>query len=361
MLHMGLEQPRSLEELRQALEGSEQRFAVIVNALAEAVTIRAPDNHLIYANRAALELLDFDSVEALRDADPRALMGPYETAAEDGAEIRMEDLPSVRLLRGEEPGPLMLRSVQRATGEERWVVLKAAAVRDGAGTVQAAVTIIEDVTTAKRAALRMEFLAQASQVLASSLDYQQTLNNVAGLAVPQIADWCAVDLFAEDGTREPVAVAHSDPAKLAMAERLRGYEPERLDSDRGLGRVRSTGESLLYTAIPDELLVQAAVDAEHLSMLRTVGMCAALIVPLKAPARTIGALTLVSADSGRSFSQADVELAEQIAERAALAVENARLYRERAEVARTLQRSLLPEALPDVPGWGLLRPVEGWG
>ena len=109
----------------------------------------------------------------------------------------MEDLPSVRLLRGEQPEPLLLRSVNRATGEEQWALLKATAVRDPSGSIEAAVTIIEDVTAAKRAALRMEFLAQASQVLASSLDYQQTLRNVAGLAVPQIADWCAVDLFDE--------------------------------------------------------------------------------------------------------------------------------------------------------------------
>jgi PAS domain S-box-containing protein len=360
MPDMSFERPGSLEELREALEGSEQRFAVIVNALAEAVTIRASDNHLIYANRAALDLLGFASVQELREADPRALMGPYETAGEDGSEIRMDDLPSVRLLRGEEPEPLLLRSVVRATGEERWVVLKAAAVRDPQGAVQAAVTIIEDVTAAKRAALRLEFLAQASQVLASSLDYQQTLRNVAGLAVGQIADWCAVDLFSEDGTREHVAVAHSDPSKLEMAERLRRYEPEQLDPERGLGRVRHSSESLLYTEIPDELLVRAAVDAEHLQLLRSVGMRAALIVPMRVHERTIGALTMVSADSGRSFDQSDLELAEQIAERAALAVENARLYSERSEVARTLQRSLLPEALPDIPGWevaALYRPA----
>jgi serine phosphatase RsbU (regulator of sigma subunit) len=287
-------------------------------------------------------------------------MGPYETVAEDGAEIRMEDLPSVRLLRGEQPEPLLLRSVHRRTGEEQWVLLKATAVRDETGAIEAAATIIEDVTATKRSALRMEFLAQASQVLASSLDYQQTLRNVAGLAVPQIADWCAVDLFSEEGTREPVAVAHSDPGKLETARRLRAYEPEELDPDQGLGRVRRTGESLLYGEIPDELLVAAAVDEEHLRLLRAVGMRAVLIVPLKARSRTIGTLTMVSAESGRSFDRGDLEFAEQIAERAALAVENARLYSERSEVARTLQRSLLPEAHPEIPGWeiaALYRPA----
>ncbi len=334
--------------------------AVVMDALAEAVTIRGPEDRLVYANRAALDRLGFDTVEELRNADPQALMGLYEIAGEDGREIGMEDLPSVRLLRGEEPEPLLLRFVHRATGEEQWALLKATAVRDATGAVEAAVTIIEDVTAATRAALRMEFLARASQILAASLDYQETLRNVAGLTVPQIADWCAVDLFTADGAREPVAVAHSDPTKLETASRLRAYEPEKLNPDRGIGRVWSTGESLLYTEVPDELLVAAAVDDEHLRLLREVGMRAVLIVPMKARSRTIGALTMVSAESGRTFDRADLDFAEQIAERAALAVENARLYRERSEVARTLQRSLLPEALPEIPGWeiaALYRPA----
>jgi PAS domain S-box-containing protein len=332
-------------------EVAHSAFVSIVDALAEAVTIRGAGGHIVYANRAALDRLGFASVEELRHADPRALMGDYETTNEQGYEVAMEDLPSMRVLRDEEPEPLLVRHLNRHTGEERWALLKAAALRDAGGAVEAAVTIIEDVTAAKRSALRTEFLARASQVLASSLDYQVTLRNVAGLAVPQIADWCAVDLFDDAGGREPVAVAHTDPAKVHLAERLREFEPEELDPEQGLGRVRRTGEPLLYAEIPDELLVQAAVDAEQLTLLRAVGMRSALIAPMKGRGRTIGALTLVSAESGRTFNESDVEFAGQIAERAVLAVENARLYTERADVARTLQRSLLPEAVPEVPGW----------
>ncbi len=354
------ERQRLLEELQLALRGSEQRLDVVVNALAEAVTIRGLDNHLIYANRAALERLGFDSIEALRSADPRELMDPYGTWAEDGTPLRMEDLPSVHALGGEDPEPLTMRVINRSTGEEQWVVLKANAIRDASGATEAAVTIIEDVTASMRAAQRMEFLAHASRLLASSLDYQQTLGNVAGLAVPRVADWCAVDLFDERGRREPVAVAHSDPSKLAMAERLREYEPDTLDPERGLGRVRASGETILYNELPDELLEAAAVDGEHLRLLREVGMRAVLLVPMTVRGRTIGALSLISAESGRLFDGGDVELAEQIAEVAALAVDNARMYSERSSVAHTLQSSLLPKALPDLPGWeiaALYRPA----
>jgi serine phosphatase RsbU (regulator of sigma subunit) len=316
------------------------------------VTIRGRDDRLIYANQAALDRLGFASVEDLRDADPRALMGDYETRGENGQNIAMDDLPSVRLLRGERPEPLLLRSVNRATGEESWALLKTAALRDADGSLDAAVTIIEDVTASRRRTLRLELLAQTTnQVLASSLDYQETLRNVTSLAVPQIADWCALDLFNGEGGRESVAVAHTDPAKLAMAERLRAFEADELDPGRGLGLVRRTGESLLVKEIGDELLVEAAVDAEHLELLRGVGMRSALMVPMTVRGSTIGALTMVSAESGRAFDESDVEFAEQIARRAGLLVENARLYTERSEVARTLQRSLLPEALPEIPGW----------
>jgi PAS domain S-box-containing protein len=338
----------------------DQRLSVILDSLAEAVTIRAPNNHLVYANQAALDRLGFASVAELRAADPQALMGPYETTDEFGNELDMDDLPSVQLLRGETPEPLLMRSVNRDSGEESWVLLKATAVRDDAGEIESAVTIIADVTEATRATQRVEFLARIGELLASSLDYQQTLRNVAGLAVPQIADWCAVDLFDEDGGREPVAIAHSQPEKLQMAERMRSYDPERLDPEQGLGRVWRTGESLLYTQIPDELLVAAAVDEEHLRLLREVGMRAVLIVPLAVGSRTIGALTMVNSESGRSFGADDVEFAEQIASRSALAVESARLYSQRSTIARTLQNSLLPEAVPQIPGWevaALYRPA----
>ena len=354
------ERQRLLDDLERALAGSEQRLRTIVDSLAEAITIRGRDNRLIYANRAALERLGMESVEQLAAADPQALMGPYEILDEDGRELGMEDLPSVRLLRGESPEPLLMKTTDQRDGEERWVLLKAAAVRDERGEIDSAVTIIEDVTDTKRMQLRSEFLAQAGATLVSSLDYQQTLRNVAGLAVPQLADWCAVDLFDEDGVREPVAIAHVDPAQLELASQLRAYQPERVHPESGIGTMLRTGEPVLMAEIPDELLQRTAVDEEHLRLLRAVGMRSALVVPMAVRGRTIGALTMVSSSPARKFGQADLDFTMQLAERAALAVENARLYGERSEIARTLQNSLLPEALPEMPGWevaALYRPA----
>ena len=357
------EHGRLLDQLRRALHGSERRFDAIVGALSDPVTIRDREHRIIYANQAALAQLGFDSMEEVRETAPAQIMADYLVWDEHGNEVSMSDIPSVRILRGEPAEPLLIRTVNRDSGAQRWDLLKASPLLDDSGEVEATIMIIEDVTDQKRAERHGAFLGEVSDVLASSLDYQQTLRNVAQLAVPDIADWCAVDLFDEDGHRHPVALAHVDPARLKLAEELRQYEPERSDPDQGLGLVYRTGEPILYEAIGDEMLVQAAVDDRHLELLRAVGFRSAAIVPMRLGRKTLGAMTLVSAESRRVLDRFDLELAQQIASRAAVAIENSRLYSERSAIAHTLQQSLLPGQLPEIPGYELssmyLPAVEG--
>lgn len=347
------EHERLLEELRQTLRGSERRFEAVVGSLSDAVTIRDREHRFLFANRAAISHLGFESWEQLRKTPPAEIMKDYLVWGEDGREIAMEDIPSVRILRGEPAEPLLIRTLNRETHQQRWNLLKAAPLLDEHGEVEATITIIEEVTERKRAELRSVFLAQASAVLASSLDYEQTLRNVAELAVPDVADWCAVDLVDEHGDRKTVAVAHVDPDRLSLAEELRGYTPDRPDPERGIGRVLRTGEALLFPEVSDEMLLQSAVDERHLELLRAMQFRSVLIVPMRLGERTLGAMTLVSAESARTLDRFDVELAEQTAARAAVAIENSRLYSERSSIARTLQQSLLPEELPQVPGYDL--------
>lgn len=347
------ERERLVEELRQALLGSEQRFETTVGTLSDPVTIRDREDRIIYANEAALAHLGFESLEQLRSTPPGRIMADYVVTAEDGGDVPMEQIPSVRLLRGEPAEPLVIRTISRESGAERWLLLKAAPLRDANGDIEATIMVIEDVSAQKRAERRSEFLSRASEILASSLDYEQTLRNVAQLAVPHVVDWCAVDLIDRDGDRVSVAVAHADPARLELAEKLRAYEPERLDPDRGLGLALRTGEPILYPEIDDEMLVRGAVDEHHLALLRSVGFRSAAVVPIRIGRRSLGAMTLVTADSGRVLDGEDVELAEQIAARAAVAMENSRIYSERSEIAHTLQQSLLPDVLPHVPGYEL--------
>jgi PAS domain S-box-containing protein len=350
-----------LQELEVQLRGQGPGMAQILDSLAEAVTIRDPHNHIIYANQAAVRHMGFDSLEELQRRPPQAIFDDYIVQGEHGEALGMDDIPSVRLLGGEEAEPLLLRTVHRTSGKIRWNLLKATLIHDEADQPVAAVTIIEDVTLEKTAELRQHFIARATETLMSSIDYQETLRNVAWLAVPEIADWCAVDLVDESGEREQVVAAHPDPEKLALAERLRAYETPELSPDRGIGRVVFTGVSELYPEVTDEMLRESAVDDEHLELLRALGFRSALVVPLRARGRTLGVMTLVTAESLRRFDQGDVDFAEQLAGRAAVAVDNARLATARRQIAETLQRSLLPDAVPEIEGWDvatLYRPAS---
>jgi PAS domain S-box-containing protein len=210
--------------------------------------------------------------------------------------------------------------------------------------------VAHDITERKRREEAQRFLAEVGATLSSSLDYRTTLASVARLAVPRLADWCAVDIVEEDGSLERLAVEHEDPQKVQLAHELNERYPPDPEASRGVMRVVRSGQSEFYPDITDEMIVAAARDAEHLRLVRKIGFISLIFVPLVARDRTLGVITLVSAESGRRYGRADLELAEELARHAALAVDNARLYRGHVQVARTLQEGLLPSRLPEVPG-----------
>lgn len=345
------ERKQLLHELEAGLRGARPGFGEILDVLAEAVTIRDSHNHILYANRAALRQMGFASLEDMQRHPLDSIFADYLVHDENGDEVTMDQIPSVRLLAGQASESLVIRTIHRGTGELRWQVLKAAPIHDDHHERVASVMIIEDITRERIAELRDRFMARASETLMSSIDYEETLRNVAWLAVPEIADWCAVELVDDRGTRQRLAVAHRDPAKLELAERLREYEPERIDPNRGVGRVLRTGASVLYQQIPDDALVQAASDEEHLRLLRSVGFRSVLLTPLVVRGRAFGVMTLVNAESMRRFGEDDREFAEQVAARAGVAVDNARLATARRQTATTLQKTLLPDVVPPIAGW----------
>ncbi len=172
---------------------------------------------------------------------------------------------------------------------------------------------------------RLVFLAEASQVLASSLDYEATLQQVARLAVPQIADWCTVHIV--DGEAVTRLVIHAEPDAMELAREYSARYPEVIYPDRGLGRVLRTGEPEIYPCIPDELIVQSARDAEHLRLLRKLDLRASILYPLIARGRVLGAIRLLGSGTRPAYTSDDVQLAGELALRAAAAIDNARLHR----------------------------------
>ena len=331
------------EEARVQLEA-------ILSGVADAITAQAPDGRLLFANDAAVSTLGFQSAEELLNAPVATIMDRFEVLDEEGRPFPLEALPGRRALGGEDGAESVVRFRVRTTGEERWSAVKATPIRDGDGQVTMAINVIEDITSHKRAELAQRFLARSGAVLASSLDPDRLLEEIADMAVPEIADWCAVDLATEGGGTERKALAHADPTVRERAIEISERYPPDPDAPAGLHQVIRTGQPELYPEIPDELLRQGAQDEEHYQALIEIGMRSAIIVPMTTRGRTLGALTFVSGMSGRRFDEQDVELAQELARRCATAIDNARLYTDRSYIARTLQQSLLPVELPDIPG-----------
>jgi signal transduction histidine kinase/transcriptional regulator with GAF, ATPase, and Fis domain len=187
---------------------------------------------------------------------------------------------------------------------------------------------------------RMTFLAEASELLASSLDYNRTLGLLARLCVPGLADWCAIDILGPNGEIERLAVAHQDPEKVRWAHELQERYPPDPEAPRGVANVLRTGEPEFLPSFPQELLDEALGDNDELRrIVDELGLNSSITVPLNARGRTLGTLSLIAAETRPPFTQADFELALEVARRAAVAVDNARLFRE-AERGANAARAL---------------------
>ncbi|MEA2352562.1 MAG: hypothetical protein QOJ14_976 [Thermoleophilaceae bacterium] len=201
----------------------------------------------------------------------------------------------------------------------------------------------------REARARAEFLVRAGEILSGSMDYEETLKNVAAIAVPELADWCGVSLLEEDGSIRQVAAAHVDPEKVRLAWELQERYPTDPDNPAGAPNVIRTGATEVIPEITDEMIDEGVPDPEYRQIIKDLGLRATIVAPLRAHGRVFGAVTFVAAESGKRFEDADVRLVEEVARRAGAAVDNARLYTERARIAHTLQTELLPSDLPEIP------------
>jgi PAS domain S-box-containing protein len=193
---------------------------------------------------------------------------------------------------------------------------------------------LRDITARKRAEQASRFLADASKSLAALVDYSSTMQKVARLAVPSFADWCAVDLEEPDRSLRRVAVAHVDSSKVELAHALSRRYPPDPDAPHGVPHILRTGKPELIPEVTDALLAETVKDEELLRSLRELGLKSYLGVPLQARGKTVGAITFVAAESGRRFDATDLAVAEDLAHRAGIAMENARLYTEVQEADR---------------------------
>ncbi len=305
---------RLYTELRDAereARRSRDELEAITGAIPDAVIAQRPDGQVVYANAAALELLGYPDAAAITAAPVDEVRARFQPLRDDGTPVAPEQLPGRRALAGETRPAVTVRS-RRADGELRWTRVQATPVAGEDGTPRLAINVIEDLTDVMRAERGQRLLAEAGRRLGETLDPAGTLEAVASLTVPDFADRCTIDLW--DGARlERVVAADADA-------------PEAHDS--GLLEVARTGRPLL----------------------RELGTDSVLMVPMTARGAVIGVASFVSAAGRRSFDDTDLALAQALALRAGAALENARLYETTAAIAATLQASLLPPHLPELPG-----------
>jgi PAS domain S-box-containing protein len=321
---------------RLALRESREQLETIMRTVDEGITVQSVDGRLVYANDAAARTIGFASTADLLASDRSETLARFEMLDSHGAPLAPDDLPGRRALRGESSERLVRYRI-RATGEERWSVVRANPVHGPNGEVVLAVSVIHDVTEAKVAEDRLHFLGRGSEMLNEALVVERTLGALADLAVPSFAGHVTVDLY-EDGVLHCVGARHVDPDKTAMMLRLREQYPPTVEAHPVQRAIRN-GEPQFIPDVQAEAETMAH-DAEHAQAIHELGNESGIVVPLTARGRTFGAITFGTVPPQAPFSQSDFELAIELGRRASVALDNALLHREvegRAHAAEALE------------------------
>jgi len=317
---------------------AEQTLRTVIRATPLSVVVLDLQGRVQSWNPAAERIFGWSEAEVL--GKPAPTVPPDQMEASE--EVRGQ------ALRGE----IVVGLDRRRLRKDRTMVevsISTAALLDASGQARGTVVVAEDISgrrqaeeertrllereRAARAATeeaqeRLLFLAEATETLTSSLDYEVTLTQLARMAVPRIADWCGVLVITDDGSVRQLAAEHIDPDKVELAQELAKRVPYDPDAPSGAPRVIRTGEPELLPEIPDELIDAASPDPEVVAIIRELGLHSAMTVPIMARGRILGALSLVAAESGRIYGSDDLALAQELADRAGLAIENATLYRQ---------------------------------
>jgi len=312
------------KRVERALQESEERFRLMADTIQQLAWMARPDGHIFWYNRRWYEYTG---------ASPAAMEGwGWQHVHDPQVLPQVLERWRASLATGEPFS--MVFPLRGADGRFRPFLTRIQPLVDASGKVRLWCGTNTDISEQKRAEEDSRFLADASTTLAGIVDYRSTLQKVARLAVPSFADWCTVDMLEPAGTLERLAVAHVDPSKVELALELHRRFPPEASASRGVWNILRTQSSKLVTEISDDELAASLGDPELLSIVRRLGLRSYLGVPLLVRGKLLGVITFVAAESGRRYEAADLTLAEDLANRAAVAIENARLYAELKDADR---------------------------
>ncbi|MFN6537506.1 MAG: PAS domain S-box protein [Nostoc sp. EkiNYC01] len=314
-----------------ALRESEERFRAMFNQAAVGITLVALDGRFLQVNPALCEITGYSHEELMQ-------MNFQQITHPDDLEADRENARRV-LAQEDINGYSLEKRYIRKDGSIVWANLTSSAVWNNQGQLKYALGIIEDISERKRVEATQQFLVEASTLLAASLDYEIALANVANLAVPTLADWCIVDVFQEDWSSKQIAIAIADPTKQNILDEIqRRYPPK--STVQQLVQQLQMGISVFYPELSHSHLLVMAQDEEHLQLLQSLGIHSLMVIPVRSRGQLFGAISFFTAESGRRYQQVDLALAEDIARRAATAIDNARLYQETQQAKQAAERSV---------------------
>jgi len=320
--------------VEEDLRRSRDELEIILRGVADGITVQDSTGALVYGNEMAARMTGCESVEELLSTPPAELLSRFEMLDDDGNPFPYERLPGRLALQGK-PGPqTMVRFRVNATGEERTSLISATPVLDPDGKPRYAINIFHDITDRMRIEASQSFLAQATDLLSATLDYEQTLRSVAHSAVPVLADLCVFDIIQPDGTIRRSA-AHSDPETERLILDLITRHP--VEPNHPVMRAINHGEVSHYPNLEPQSIVNSGLTDERTEMIAALGFRSVIVVPLEARGRRVGALSLMYAESDRRYSEDDLRLAQELARRAATAVDNAQLFHESQQAAARLR------------------------
>lgn len=335
-----------------AMQNDRHVLDVLFRHAREAITVQDSAGTLIYANDHAARLIGFGSAAELMRTPVVDLVGRFEMVDQTGAVLSADRLPGRRVLMGEQVVEEVIGYRRPGSHRVRWSRVNSSPIKNDAGDVVLAINFFTDITEQVRHDETRRLLSSANELLGGSLDLEDNLKALAQLLVPEIGSWCGVHLIGEDGVLTSVTVVHPDSLDAALLVEMRQGERLAPDSDQLPARVVRTRKPETIPEITPEMLVMAEEieGRDFVDLIRRLELNSVVCVPLQMGSQVIGALSLARSRPDLPFDDEDVEVILSVADRAAVTLENSRLYKHEHEVSQLLQRGLMPRFLPEVSG-----------